>query len=59
MYILRDAVFNELLFDGKSRALNFNFRYPNHADRVRKGVNISPRHSTSPAMVPQLDNLAL
>ena len=58
MYILRDAFLNELHFDGKNRAPKFNFRSPNHAGRVKKGVNISPRHSTNPVMIPRLDNLA-
>ena len=58
MYILRDAFLNELHFDGKNRAPKFNFRSPNHACRVKKGVNISPRHSTNPVMIPRLDNLA-
>ena len=53
MYILRDAFLNELHFDGKNRAPKFNFRSPNHAGRVKKGVNISPRHSTNPVMIPQ------
>ena len=59
MYILRGAFFNELHFDDKSWAPNFNFRSPNHACRVKKGVVISPRHSTKPVIIPQLDNLAL
>ena len=59
MYILRGTFFNELHFDGKSWAPNFNFKSPNHACRVKKGVVISPRHSTKPVIIPQLDNLAL
>ena len=58
MYTLKDAVFNELHFDRKSQAPNFNFRSPSHACRVKKGVIISPRHSTNPVMIPQLDKLA-
>ena len=53
MHILRDAFFTELHFDHKSRAPKFNFRSPNHAGRVKKGVNISPRHSTNPVIIPQ------
>ena len=38
MYILRDAVLNELHFDGKNWAPKFNFRSPNHAGRVNKNM---------------------
>ena len=52
MYVLRDAFCNALHLDGKSWAPNFNLRSPNHSGRVKKGVNISPRHSTNPVMFP-------
>ena len=51
--------FNELHFDGNSRAHYFNFGSPNHTGK--KGVNIkniSPRHYTNPVTIPQLENLA-